>query len=268
MKPLIRYIGSKKSLLKDIGNILPDKINNYYELFLGGGSVYFYINNNFDIKKNYINDYDKDVINIYKQIKKNKDKVIKYLKELTKINTKNGFEKLVNEYNNNKNDKIKLASIYIYMTKRSYNGRLNYWKERKTIKPNYAESFKNHKIYNESNIDLISNLLKKTIIKSKDYKKVINFSKLKKDDFIFLDPPYLTLKTHQSYKHTFDYNDYNELFKFCNKLNNKKVNFMITTNCSNKLKTLFKKYNIKCVNKQSIISKSKGQEKEMIITNY
>ena len=39
MKPLLKWIGGKQKLLDSISPHFPKKINNYHELFVGGGSV-------------------------------------------------------------------------------------------------------------------------------------------------------------------------------------------------------------------------------------
>ena len=44
MKTFLNYIGSKRRLLKKIERFLPNSINNYYEPFVGGGSMLFHLN--------------------------------------------------------------------------------------------------------------------------------------------------------------------------------------------------------------------------------
>ena len=38
-KPIIKWVGGKTQLLDSIIPYIPEKINNYHEIFLGGGSV-------------------------------------------------------------------------------------------------------------------------------------------------------------------------------------------------------------------------------------
>ena len=52
LKPLLKYPGGKTSELEVIEKYLPKNFNNYIEPFVGGGAVFFYINNNY----NFIND--------------------------------------------------------------------------------------------------------------------------------------------------------------------------------------------------------------------
>lgn len=262
------YVGSKKSLLKYLIKLFPEEINNYYEPFVGAGSVLFYLNENYDINKNYINDLDADVINIYKAIKNDTKKFLKYLKEINKIKSKKEYGNLVDIFNERsfKKDKVLLAAIYIYMCKRSFNSKLNM--KDGLIRPYYAKTISNKKIYDENTIDEIKDILDNTKISNMDYIKFLNKHNFKKDDFVFLDPPYLTTNTKYNYSSIFDYSDYEKLKKVCDKLDSKKVNFMLTTNKHSALKKLFNEYNIKTVNKYSRVSQGKGTEYEMIITNY
>lgn len=269
MKPFINYIGSKKFLIKKIK--LPENINNYYEPFIGGGSIFFHINNKCNIKKNYINDLNKDLITTYKVIKnnENKNELLKNLKNLSKFHSKDDFKNKVDTFNKIKN-KILKSALFIYLSKRSFNSLLSY-KKNNQLSPSYSKRESSKKIYDEENINNISKLLKKTIIKNQDYKLFLQKTNPKKGDFVFLDPPYLVKKINNYYQDTFDKNDFEELKIICDKLNKNQVNFMVTLNYNKVFKDLFKNYNIKIINKYSFVSsnkKSRNSEKEMVITNY
>ena len=74
IKPIIKYVGGKSQIIKKIIENFPDKIKNYHELFLGGGSVLLALLQNIEkdkIKVNgTINAYDINVtlINLYKNL--------------------------------------------------------------------------------------------------------------------------------------------------------------------------------------------------------
>ena len=38
-KPFLKWVGGKTQIIKDIIRKMPSEMNNYHELFLGGGSV-------------------------------------------------------------------------------------------------------------------------------------------------------------------------------------------------------------------------------------
>jgi len=67
LKPLLKYPGGKSSELEIINKNLPSTFNKYIEPFVGGGAVYFYLNN----KINYINDKSEELMLLYEYVKKN-----------------------------------------------------------------------------------------------------------------------------------------------------------------------------------------------------
>jgi DNA adenine methylase len=75
-KPFLKYCGGKTKLLSYIKENLPDDYNNYFEPFVGGGSV---ILNVFDEnnKEYYISDINKSLINCYNIVKNSLNELIK-----------------------------------------------------------------------------------------------------------------------------------------------------------------------------------------------
>lgn len=66
MKPFVKWAGGKEKEIKYFSSQFPTTIENYYEPFLGGGSVFFYLNENREIRKSYINDFSKELIGLYR----------------------------------------------------------------------------------------------------------------------------------------------------------------------------------------------------------
>lgn len=91
MKPIIKYPGGKEKELKFILPNLPDKIDNFYEPFVGGGSVYFAMN---DLKHYFINDKCKDLINYYKMMQKQDKMFFNYLNDINE-----GYKKIDTIFN-------------------------------------------------------------------------------------------------------------------------------------------------------------------------
>ena len=73
IKYLVRWVGGKNRLIPEIEKRIPKNINaqydTYVEPFVGGGSVMFHILNNYNFKKIYVNDKNKELINLYLAIK-------------------------------------------------------------------------------------------------------------------------------------------------------------------------------------------------------
>ena len=89
-KPFLKWVGGKTQIIDNIISKIPKEINNYHELFLGGGSILFAIlsmqKNNEIVIKNQIYAYDINLglINLYKNIQKNKYELYKYIESYIK----------------------------------------------------------------------------------------------------------------------------------------------------------------------------------------
>ena len=87
-KPFLKWAGGKKQLLSTIEERLPEeikkthKIDKYFEVFVGGGALFFHLMNNYDIKESFLYDINKELILTYKVIQKNPKNLIKLLSEL------------------------------------------------------------------------------------------------------------------------------------------------------------------------------------------
>ena len=134
MKPFIKWPGGKTDELKIILDNVPKNINNYYEPFVGGGAVYFGLEN---CKKYYINDKSEELMELYRCVKERNTSFFYAIKEIDKCwkILENITEKYIDEltclYNNYKEGDIsdKELSNYIetfILTKsEEFNGILN-----------------------------------------------------------------------------------------------------------------------------------------------
>ena len=134
MKPFLKWPGGKTDELKIILENIPKRINNYYEPFVGGGAVYFGIE---QCNQFYINDKSEELMNLYVSVKeRNKDffYAIKEIDNCWKL-LENITEKYIYEltflYNKYKTDDItdkellKYVANFILTKSEEFNGILN-----------------------------------------------------------------------------------------------------------------------------------------------
>lgn len=109
--------------------------------------------------------------------------------------------------------------------------------------------------------------LKNTQIFSLDFEDFFKENSVKKEDFIFLDPPYDT--TFSTYaNNVFDNADHKRLAEFCKQT---KANFMLIIKNTDFIYELYKGFNIKSFDKKYLVSFQNRNEKEvkhLLITNY
>ncbi|MGZ9413941.1 DNA adenine methylase [Mycoplasma sp. 5370] len=249
---------------------LPKTINRYFEPFVGGGAVLFSI----EAKKYFINDINSSLINAYIQIKENPDLVISNLEKLDKTFITKGDYYLIREkYNEkikNKEFDVELATFFIYLNKRCFNGlyRVNS-KGEFNVPFNGKENFSS---FSKENIVNISNFLnKKTEIMNFDFATVLE--KAKKGDFIFIDSPYDSLenKSFDSYTEAgFDKEEHIRLSQVVKVLDKKGCYIMLTNHNTDLINELYKDFNKEIIKVKRLINRDKNKRtgEEIIITNY
>ena len=72
--PFLKWVGGKRQIIPEILAHLPKNIStlNYCEPFVGGGALFFHL----EPKKAIINDYNDELINVYKVIKNNLEELL------------------------------------------------------------------------------------------------------------------------------------------------------------------------------------------------
>jgi len=268
----LNYIGGKYNTLDLILNHLPNKYNNCYDLFGGGATVSLNLNAN-KIIYNEINSYVVDLLNylsknhpadIYKNIKKVTRKF-----KLEKGN-KDAYYKLRENYNNNKDPLLfYLLICYGFEHQIRFNSKFEFNNpcgNSGFSEEMYEKIISYHLICNEKNIKLNCGSFE-------SYKHDI-----KKDDFIYLDPPYLgNYGVYQDGKRGFEgWTDKQEeqLYSFMEYINSIGAFFMLsnysehTKSGNTKLNEWVKKNNFKIIEDSKIIKRNRTYRKEIIIINY
>ena len=84
-KPFLKWVGGKTQIIDHVIDRFPQEIENYHEVFLGGGSVLFALlslQKEGKIKiigKIYAYDLNKRLINLYRHLQTNKDELFRYI---------------------------------------------------------------------------------------------------------------------------------------------------------------------------------------------
>lgn len=286
MKPFLIWVGGKTRSMKHILKNLPKEYNKYYEPFIGGGSVFMRLNN----KKAYLSDKNKQLINTYKQIKKNGKKVTNSVNKLiiqynNSKNKRSYYEKIRKLYNQEimKNGTFYSSILFIFLGRASFNGlyRLNKkglynspWGRHDKLK---MFCYKKEDMGRSCiNLFEISDYLNNSTVRLeyKDYTHILKY--VKKNDFVYLDPPYYPLTTNKTNFTSYQTNawtleDHEKFIQFVHKLDKKKCYILMSNNNSKELLKSFKNFTIvKIKTLRSIGAKSnvKKNVSEVLIKNY
>lgn len=271
LSPILKWVGGKRQLLSEIIPLIDESCDNYVEPFIGGGAVLFRV----QPKKAIINDYNTELINVYRTVRDDLDGLVALLKEHEKYNSSDYYYEvraLDRTPDFDKMSNLEKAARIIYLNKTCYNGlyRVNSLGQ---FNSPYGR-YKNPNIVNEVVLRAISKYLNRNeiSIRSGDYKDVLN--DIEKNSFVYLDPPYIPISSSSSFtgytEGGFGYDKQVELKEECDKLNSKGVHFLQSNSDCEEIRELYKDYRIKIVKAKRAINsdaKKRGQINEVLIYN-
>jgi DNA adenine methylase len=283
LKPFIKYCGGKSRLLPYIFEYLPDMntINNYFEPFVGGGSVFFELyltdtNNNKDTNNNFnreytISDINDNLINCYEIIKNNVEQLIIELEKDIYKNDKTNYYICRNRFNQIKFNlshefSVEKAALFIYLNKCGYNGMY-----RENSKGEFNIPFgkmNNPKIVDKITLMNIHHSLKNINIACCEYDNILEI--VEKNDFVYIDPPYHNTFTDYT-NNKFGETEQINLKHFIDNLSKKGVKVMLSNSATQFIKDLYNEYKqINITIKYSLGGKGadRGDKQELLILNY
>lgn len=268
--PFLKWVGGKRQLMSEIEPLMPSKISTYYEPFIGGGAVFL----NQQPKKAVINDYNAELINVYKVVRDNVEELIEdlathrnesdYFYSVRVQDRQEGFDQL---------SELKRASRVIYLNKTCFNGlyRVNSSGEFNTPFGRY----KSPNIVNETVLRAVSNYLNNNNIEllSGDFEDALKG--IRKGAFVYLDPPYDPVSKSSNFtgyvEGGFGSDQQERLRDICIKLDQKGVNFLLSNSATHFIKDLYKDFEIIEVDAKRYINSvasKRGSVSEVLVRNY
>jgi DNA adenine methylase len=300
-KPIIKWVGGKTQIIEKVISEFPIEIDNYHEIFLGGGSVLFallaYVKSGVVKIKNKIYAYDlnETLINMYKNIQSNYNELFDTLQIIIKEYNECDNQEEINRKPQNINEAKESQENYFYWIRSKYNTLSNEDKNKpigsayfifmnKTcfrgvyrVGPNGFNvpfgNYKNPEIINYEHLKLIHDLIQDVTFKCCDFNE--SLQNINANDFVYLDPPYAPETTTSFVDYTekgFAIEDHNKLFTKINEFNTLEKKFLLSNSDVKLVRDNFTHPKIKIESiacKRSINSKKPGSKtQEVLIKNY
>ena len=291
-KPILKWVGGKTQIMDKLIVEFPTEINNYREIFLGGGSVLLtllsYVKSGvIKIHGNiYAHDLNEPLIYIYKNIQTCHNELYDKLQEIitelnrepknideAKLSKENYYYWTRIQYNKlSFNDKKTIlgSAMFIFLNKTCFRGVFRVGP--KGFNVPYGNN-KNPEIINKQHLDEVHDLIQGVIFECCDYNT--SLASIEDNDYIYLDPPYAP-ETEISFvgytENGFSLDNHNNLFKLIHKLTETKKKMMLSNADVSLVRENFidQRYNITSILcKRAINSKNPdAKAKEVIIKNY
>lgn len=178
MVPFLKWPGGKRWFLFHHANVLPKTFDRYVEPFLGGGSVFFYL----EPKKAVLADTNAELIDTYEAIREHPASVWKSLQRYHRLHDAGVYYRVRRRFFTNK---VSLASRMIYLNRTCFNG---IYRVNCEGKFNVPVGTKTSVVLDTDNFTALSHLLKGAELRVSDFEPVID--DCKRNDLLFVDPPY------------------------------------------------------------------------------
>ena len=254
---------------------LPKIFGTYYEPFLGGGALLFHILTKQNKQKCSLSDLNADLVLSYTVIRNRVDELIHSLKIHEKNYHKDSKSYYYSVRESNPGDEIEKTSRLLFLNRTCFNGLYRVNRKGKFNVP--LGKYTNPNIVNEENLRFVSTILdsNRISIQCRDFEAILG--DVKKDDFIYFDPPYQPVSQTANFTSYTDkdfvYSDLSRLVKLCMDLDKKGCKVLLSNSNSAEVIDMFSKKPWK-INKiqatRSINSDSKKRSGhfELLIKNY
>ncbi|MDF1867526.1 MAG: DNA adenine methylase [Saprospiraceae bacterium] len=263
IKSPLRYPGGKNRAIKTIAPLIPE-FREYREPFLGGGSVFFHVKQQYQGKKYWINDLYKELYHFWSLSQINLNEVVNQV-QIWKSEYEDGqalflfLKENLSEFSD-----LETASAFFVLNRITFSG---------TSESGGFSKQAFQKRFTESSIErlkLIDNVLSEAKITNLDYQEVVEAEG--EEVFIFLDPPYYSATKSSLYGKKgnlhkgFDHERFAEVMK---RTNHK---WLITYDNSDYVRELFSFANIftweLTYGMRNVKGNIQQKEKEIFISNY
>tara|TARA_Y100000389_G_scaffold204949_2_gene261156 strand:+ start:2414 stop:3310 length:897 start_codon:yes stop_codon:yes gene_type:complete len=298
MKPIIKWVGGKTQILDHVFDKFPSSMNNYYEVFLGGGSVLFELlerckSGEIQVSGN-IYAYDKNpvLINMFINIKDNHfallDAINHFLNIYSNCETDKGSRNpsteeeaiiskesyyywLRTKYNQMTHEEqisIQGSALFIFLNKTCFRGLYR-------VGPNglnvpFGNYLKLNNIISIGDLTKMSNDIQNVNFGVADFGDVLN--NCSEGDFIYVDPPYVPITKTSFVNYAsggFGENEHDRLFHILQNLNTHNIKFLMSNSNCEKVANAFLDYNISEIECRRAINSKKPDSttSELLISN-
>ncbi|MEG3840824.1 DNA adenine methylase [Microcoleus sp. herbarium14] len=191
-RPFLKWAGGKTRLIGQYQPYFPKKFKTYYEPFLGGGAVFFYLAQQHPSLQAVLTDINPELINAYCCVRDQVEELILLLFEHQSEHSKDNKEYYYSVRSRTYKTDLEKAARLIYLNRTCYNG---LYRENSKGEFNVPIGrYKNPNICQPDLLRSVSSLLAPAQIEVRKFDRVLDFA-TSGEDFVYFDPPYYPISS-------------------------------------------------------------------------
>jgi DNA adenine methylase len=264
-RPFLKWAGGKNKLIQQYIPYFPKEFKTYYEPFLGGAAVFFYLNP----ASATLTDINAELINAYRCVRDNVEELIEIL-EVHQLRHCKDYYYNIRQCKGVTN--VEKAARLIYLNKTCFNG---LYRENSKGEFNVPiGKYKNPKICNPVLLRSVSAALQNAQINVRPFEDILNYVN-SSDDFVYFDPPYHPLSPTSNFtaysRYSFSQDDQIRLKEVFAELAERGVKVMLSNSDCKFIRTLYSDFNINSILAARLINSDimkRGKISEVLITSY
>jgi DNA adenine methylase len=263
-RPFLKWAGGKGKLIQQYIPYFPKKIKSYYEPFLGGAAVFFYLNP----PSAALTDINAELVNAYRCVRDNVEELILNL-EAHQLRHCRDYYYEVRQYPGVTH--IEKAARLIYLNKTCFNGL--YRENSKGAFNVPIGKYKNPKICNPALLRSVSAALQNAQINVRSFEDILEHAS-RCDDFVYFDPPYHPISPTSNFtaysRYSFTQDDQIRLKYVFAELAERGVNVMLSNSDCKFIRELYRDFKINSIIAPRLINsdaRKRGKITEVLITS-
>lgn len=242
MKPFIRWAGGKTRLLPKILPYVPESFSNYHEPFLGGGAMFFAVQDRI-AGRAHLTDLNEHLVNAWIAVRDHHDDLRPLLDWYLEHDSKTFYYEV---RATEPEGLVEKAARFLYLNGTSWN---HLWRENsKTGAMNAPWGDRSFKGFDDSILEQLKNTLSIADVHHGDFRSALD--RVETGDFVYLDPPYLPVFTNRDEKEptskfnkytakVFELLDLEELADICSSLSDRGVKWVMSNRDTEGVRELF-----------------------------
>jgi DNA adenine methylase len=272
-QPFLKWVGGKSQLLAQFDEFLPDRVERYFEPFIGGGAVFFHLKHRFPEMRAFLRDNNDELINTYIAVRDHPKELMRRLDEHLvefRADRECYYYRIRDRHHLPKAEVVERAARMIFLNKTCFNGLYRVNARGEFNVPIGSQI--NPSLYARENILAASWTLEDVHLVTQDFRDTLK--ETRRGDFAYIDPPYFPTSPTASFtsytKEDFGAGEQQELAALFADAVHRGVRLILSNSDNVFIRKLYRGFDIHTVQARRMINcdgTKRGKINEVVVTS-